>query len=85
MKAIGNYIIVTDEEVVQKNNLGLIISEEADQNIRYIEGLVISVGDKTVAVEVGDRVYFDKVAGSRIRLKGKKYIAIRESDVVVTL
>ena len=85
MKAIGNYIIVTDEEVVQKNNLGLIISEEADQNIRYIEGLVMSVGDKTVAVEVGDRVYFDKVAGSRIRLKGKKYIAIRESDVVVTL
>lgn len=85
MKAIGNYIIVSDEEVVQKNSLGLIISEEADQNIRYIEGLVISVGDQTVAVEVGDRVYFDKVAGSRIRLKGKKYIAIRESDVVVTL
>ena len=85
MKAIGNYIIVTDEEVVQENNLGLIISEEADQNIRYIEGLVMSVGDKTVAVEVGDRVYFDKIAGSRIRLKGKKYIAIRESDVVVTI
>ena len=85
MKAIGNFIIVTDEEVVQKNNLGLIISEEADQNIRYIEGLVISVGDQVNAVEVGDRVYFDKIAGSRIRLNGKKYIAIRQSDVVVTI
>lgn len=85
MKAIGNFIIVTDEEVVQKNNLGLIISEEADQNIRYIEGLVISVGDQVKAVEVGDRVYFDKIAGSRIRLNGKKYIAIRQSDVVVTI
>lgn len=85
MKAIGNYIIVSDEEVVQKNSLGLIISEEADENIRYIEGVVLSVGDQTVAVEVGDRVYFDKIAGSKIRLDGKKYIAIRESDVVVTL
>ena len=85
MKAIGNFIIVTDEEVVQKNNLGLIISEEADQNIRYIEGLVMSVGDQVKAVEVGDRVYFDKIAGSRIRLNGKKYIAIRQSDVVVTI
>ena len=85
MKAIGNYIIVSDEEVVQKNSLGLIISEQADENIRYIEGVVLSVGDQTVAVEVGDRVYFDKIAGSKIRLDGKKYIAIRESDVVVTL
>lgn len=38
MKAVGNYIIVTDKEVVQKNSLGLIISETADHNIRYIEG-----------------------------------------------
>jgi co-chaperonin GroES (HSP10) len=85
MKAIGNYIIVTDKEVVQKNSLGLIISEGSDQNIRYIEGTVISVGDLVKSVEVGDQIYFDKVAGSKIRLRGQKYIAIREGDVVVTL
>lgn len=85
MKAVGNYIIVTDKEVVQKNSLGLIISETADHNIRYIEGLVISKGDSVKSVEVGDRIYFDKVAGSKIRLRGEKYIAIREGDVVVTL
>jgi co-chaperonin GroES (HSP10) len=45
----------------------------------------MSVGDQVKAVEVGDRVYFDKIAGSRIRLNGKKYIAIRQSDVVVTI
>ena len=36
MKAVGNFIIVKDDEVVQKNELGLIITEKSDMNIRYI-------------------------------------------------
>ena len=44
MKAVGSYIIVKDEEVIQKNDLGLIITEESDLNIRYIIGEVVSVG-----------------------------------------
>ena len=61
MKAVGNYIIVKDEEVIQKNDLGLIITEESDNNIRYIIGEVVSVGADVKEVEVGGKVYFDKI------------------------
>jgi len=85
MKAVGNYIIVKDEEVIQKNDLGLIITEESDNNIRYIIGEVVSVGADVKEVEVGGKVYFDKIAGSSLRVNGTKLKAIRERDVVVIL
>lgn len=85
MKAVGSYIIVKDEEVIQKNDLGLIITEESDNNIRYIIGEVVSVGADVKEVEIGGRVYFDKIAGSSLRVNGTKLKAIRERDVVVIL
>jgi|TARA_R110002153_G_scaffold211784_1_gene364371 co-chaperonin GroES (HSP10) len=85
MKAVGSYIIIKDEEVIQKNDLGLIITEESDTNIRYIIGEVVSVGSEVKEVEVGGRVYFDKIAGSNLRVNGQKLKAIRERDVVVIL
>ena len=85
MKAVGKFVIVRDEEVIQKNDLGLIITEQSDQNIRYIICEVVSCGDDVKEVKPGQYVYFDKVSGSELRVKGSKYKAIREQDVVVTM
>ena len=85
MKAVGSFIIVRDEEVVQKNELGLIMTEKSDNNIRYVIGEVVTVGDDVKEVFPGQLVYFDKISGSELRLKGEKFKAIRERDVVVTM
>lgn len=85
MKAVGSFIIIRDEEVIQKNELGLIMTEKSDNNIRYIIGEVITVGDDVKEVTPGQFVYFDKISGSELRIKGDKLKAIRERDVVVTL
>lgn len=85
MRAVGSFIIVTDEETFQKNDLGLIITESVDNNVRYLIGKVVTVGDDVKEINVGSLVYYDKVSGSPIRIEGKKFIAIRERDVVVTV
>lgn len=85
MKAVGNYIIVKDEPVQQKNSLGLVLTEDTDDNIRYIIGEVVTVGADVKEISKGAKVYFDKVAGSNIRVDGVKYKAIRERDVVITI
>ena len=53
--------------------------------MRYIIGKVITIGELVKEVKEGMVVYFDKVAGSDIRIKGDKYKAISERDVVVML
>ena len=85
MSAVGSIIIVTDEETFQKNDLGLVISEAVDNNVRYLIGKVVTTGDDVKEINEGSLVYYDKVAGSPIRIKGEKFIAIRERDVVVTI
>lgn len=85
MKAVGSFIIIKDEEVIHKNELGLIMTEKSDNNIRYIIGEVMTVGEDVKEVTPGQFVYFDKIAGSEIRIKGDKFKAIRERDVVVTM
>jgi co-chaperonin GroES (HSP10) len=85
MRAVGTYIIVKDEPVQQKNKLGLVLTESTDDNIRYIIGEVVSVGADVKEIQPGSRVYFDKVAGSNVRVDGEKYKAIRERDVVITI
>lgn len=85
MRAVGSFIIVTDEETHQKNDLGLIISESVDQNVRYLIGKVVTVGEDVKEINKNSLVYYDKVAGSPIRINGVKYIAIRERDVVITV
>ncbi len=85
MKAVGSFIIIKDDEVIQKNELGLIITEKSDNNIRYVTGGVRTGGEDVKEVFPGQFVYFDKIAGSELRIKGDKFKAIRERDVVVTL
>ena len=85
MKAVGTYIIVKDQPIQQKNALGLVLTEDTDDNIRYIIGEVVSVGGDVKEINPGSKVYFDKVAGSNLRVKGEKYKAIREKDVVITI
>lgn len=85
MKAVGEYIIVKDEEIQQTNSLGLVVTQMTDNNIRYITGEVVSVGGEVKEITPGSHVYFDKVAGSGFRYKGERYKAIRERDVVITI
>ena len=72
MKAVGDYIIVMDKEVQQKNTLGLIVNEQTDDNIRYIVGKVVTVGGDVKEINPNSLVYFDRVAGSSFRFKGEK-------------
>ena len=45
----------------------------------------MTVGADVKEVVPGQFVYFDKISGSELRIKGTKLKAIRERDVVVTL
>lgn len=85
MKAVGDYIVVIDQPVKQTDSLGLVVTELSDNNIRYIVGEVVSVGGLVKEIKEGSKVYFDKVAGSNFRVEGKRYKAIRERDVVITI
>jgi co-chaperonin GroES (HSP10) len=86
MKAVGYYLIVEKEKQgTQKTSGGLLLAENAREDIRYAKGNVVSVGNDIVGVTEGDHIYYDKHAGHSIEIDNKVLQVIKVQDVVVIL
>ena len=83
MKAINNYVVVDKVKTEVKKVAGLIMTEDLDEDNRYIKANVISVGNLVEGVKDGDVIHYDKHAGHGIQYKDKLYFVIRASDIVL--
>jgi|TARA_R110000787_G_scaffold87867_2_gene186917 co-chaperonin GroES (HSP10) len=83
MKAINNYVVVDKIKTEQKKVAGLIMTEDLDEDNRYVKANVISVGNLVEGVEDGNVVHYDKHAGHGIQFDDKLYFVIRASDIVL--
>ena len=83
MKAVNHYLVIErikDEPTVVG---GLILTEEIDDDNRYLKAKVISIGNNVEGINEGDVIYYDKHAGHGIQHKDKFYHVIKQMDVVL--
>ena len=83
MKAVNQYIIVEKIKTEQKKVAGLIVTEDIDDDNRYIKANVISVGNLVEGINNKDVVYYDKHAGHGVQYKETLYHVIKSMDVVL--
>ena len=83
MKAVNNYIIVRKLKQGPKTVAGLIMTEELDDDNRYIKAEVISAGNLVEGIKDNDVVFYDKHAGHGVQYKDILYQVIRSGDVVL--
>ena len=83
MKAINDYIVVDVEKVGPKKVGGLLLTEELDENNRYIKATIISTGNLVEGLKDKDIIYYDKHAGHGITWENTMYYVIRARDVVL--
>ncbi len=83
MKAVNNYIIVKNIKIEPKKVAGLIMTEDIDDDNRYIKANVISTGNLVEGIKDNDVVYYDKHAGHGVQYKETLYYVIRSGDVVL--
>lgn len=88
MKLLHDYILVT-VDVEEETESGIILSTKHVPDT----GVVIATGDGKFDygkwihndVEKGDKVQFTPGAGHLIKIKGKEYLLLRNSDVICVL
>ena len=83
MKAVNHYIIVEKIKQGPKTVGGLILTEDIDEDNRYIKAKVISTGNLVEGINNEDVVYYDKHAGHGVQYKDILYQVIRSGDVVL--
>ncbi len=90
---IGEYILIEPMEEEETTASGLIV-QSSSKGERPQKGKIIALGTgKTndngekvpFNVEVGQNVLFKKYAPEEVELKGKKYLLMRESDLLAVI
>lgn len=91
VKPLGENVLVKPEEELKQTASGIVLPDSAKEKPQI--GEVIAVGSgKTVEgkkialeVKVGNKVYFEKYGPKEIKIDGKEYYLISESDILAVL
>ena len=83
MKAVNYYIIINIIKDEPKKVGGLILTEEVDDDNRYLKAKGISIGNLVEGIKENDIIYYDKHAGHGIQHKDNFYHVIKQQDVVL--
>jgi chaperonin GroES len=92
LKPLSDRVVVERSEAEEKTPGGIVLPDTAKDKQK--KGTVVAVGpgktldSGTVAapqVRVGDRVVFGAYAGTEVKIDGKEYLILNESEILGTI
>lgn len=82
-KPMADRVLVEPTAAETTTASGIIIPDTAKEKPQ--EGTVVAVGpgkkDEEMTVKVGDKVLYGKYSGTELKLYGKDYLIVKESDL----
>ena len=87
IKPLADRVLIEPTAAEETTMSGIIIPDSAKE--KPLKGTVLAVGkgtkDEEMLLKEGDVVLYGKYAGTEIELEGKKYLIMRQNDVLAVL
>jgi chaperonin GroES len=92
MKPLGDHVVILPLESEDRTPGGIVLPDTAKE--KSTKGEVVAVGSgrtlpngRTVApaVKAGDKVLYSKYAGSEVKIDGKEYKIVTESEILAVI
>ncbi|MDT0559601.1 co-chaperone GroES [Ichthyenterobacterium sp. W332] len=87
IRPLADRVLVEPKAAETKTASGIIIPDNAKEKPQ--KGTVVAVGtgtkDEPLTVKVGDTVLYGKYGGTDLKLDGKDYLMMRESDILAII
>lgn len=85
IKPIGDRILVRMEGVEEKTAGGIFIPQTAQEKTQI--GKVLAVGDdkEMIKVKVGQKVMYDKYAGTSVKVDGEEQLILKMPDILAII
>ena len=84
---LADRVLIEPAPAETKTVGGIIIPDTAKE--KPLQGTIVAVGkgtkDEEMVLKEGDTVLYGKYAGTELEFEGKKYLIMRQSDVVAVL
>ena len=87
IKPLADRVLIEPKEAETKTASGIFIPDTAKEKPQ--QGKVIAAGpgkkDEPMEVKVGDEVLYGKYAGTEVTIEDKKYLIVKQSDILAIL
>ncbi|MDR0441773.1 MAG: co-chaperone GroES [Treponema sp.] len=87
VKPLADRVMVKLEKNEAKTAGGIIIPDTAQEKTQ--QGVVVETGPGTekekITVKKGDRVMYDKYAGTQIKVDGEEHLILKMADIVAVV
>ena len=92
LKPLGDRIVVEPIEQEEQTALGIFLPETAKEKPQQGKAIAAGPGARkdtgeriVMDVKVGDKVLYARYAGTNVKLDGKEYLILKESDVLAVV
>ncbi|MDR0387029.1 MAG: co-chaperone GroES [Treponema sp.] len=85
VKPLADRVMVKLEKNESKTAGGIIIPDTAQEKTQT--GIVVEVGDDkdVIKVSAGQKVMYDKYAGTQIKIDGVEHLILKMSDIIAVI
>ena len=87
IKPLADRVLIEPKEAETKTASGIFIPDTAKEKPQ--QGKVIAVGpgkkDEPMEVKVGEEALYGKYAGTEVTVEEKKYLIVKQSDILAIL
>ncbi|MCQ2583052.1 MAG: co-chaperone GroES [Treponema sp.] len=87
IKPLADRVLVKNDKAETKTTSGIIIPEAAQEKTQT--ATVIAVGPGTdkekITVKPGERIMYDKYAGTQIKIDGEDHLILKMSDIIAVI
>ena len=85
VKPLADRVMVKLEKNEAKTAGGIIIPDTAQEKTQT--GVIVAVGDdkEVIKVSVGQKVMYDKYAGTQVKIDGEEHLILKMSDIIAVV
>ena len=85
VKPLGDRVMVKLEKNEAKTAGGIFIPDTAQEKTQ--QGVVVEIGDdkEVIKVKAGQKVMYDKYAGTQIKINSEEHLILKMSDIIAVV
>ncbi|MCR5494902.1 MAG: co-chaperone GroES [Treponema sp.] len=87
LKPLADRVLVKNDKAETKTASGIIIPEAAQEKTQTATVIEVGPGtdDEKITVKVGDKIMYDKYAGTQVKIDGEDHLILRMSDIIAII
>ena len=87
IKPLADRVLVKNEKAESKTASGIIIPEAAQEKTQtaIVEAVGPGTEEDKITVKVGERIMYDKYAGTQIKINNEDHLILKMSDIIAVI